>query len=765
MFDKFSQFRPLHKEVWRIPAIYFAVSGAWILLSDTLLGALPLPLDELVWFSAAKGMAFVAFTTLLLFLLIRRAYRKQLKLEWANQQSEQFLREMLLASPAVCYRLRNREQGVVLDWISDNSKRILGYRAAQIPDIDSWLALIHPDDQVRVRQVVAETSKTRRYRQEYRVRHADGRYLWVYDELCLSDIQQGDRCYVGAIIDISEQRQVQERLRLNSAVIESIHNGVVITDPNGAIEWVNSAFTTITGYSEAEVKGKNPHLLSSGHHEREFFTHMWHAVAEEGFWAGEIMNRRRNGELYVEWLTVSRLLDERGKVTHYIGTFSDISRLKSTEARVQQLENFDPVSKLPNRKGLLQQMTPAIEEGVKNGSLLAVLCLDIIDFKKVNDSFGHPVGDKVIREIAHRLRQRLRDRDGICRASGDKFVIFLNQLANPGGVDIVTKDLLAIMSQPVSFTGLMDIYLDVVIGITLFPQDGEDSETLLRNAEAASNHAKFRGRNLACYYSTDMTTVVSRKIELEGRLRQALQHQEFVLHYQPVVCMSSGRMVGAEALIRWQPPGEKMIAPGEFIPLAEETGLIVPMGEWILRDVARQLKAWLDAGLDPGVVAVNLSARQMAQENLVDVLRDVITQHAIPPALIELEITETSLMSDADAALGILNTLRTTGCKIAIDDFGTGYSSLAYLKRFPIDKIKIDRSFVMDLQESRNGEIVHAIISMAKALRLDVQAEGVETPEQRQWLQGMNCDTYQGYLFSRPLPVDSFEAMLRGDNA
>lgn len=749
------------REEWRIAGIYFVVSSAWIMLSDSLLGLLPLRLDEVVWFSAAKGMGFVAFTTLLLFLLIRRAWLRRQALESAIHQSEQYLREILLASPAVCYRLRYSNDLPEVVWVSANSSRILGYPPQNIASADEWLALIHPDDRGRVQKAVEQVRQSRRFCHEYRVRHAQGHYLWVYDELCLSEVEHNDFYFVGAIIDISEQRRAQERLQLNSAVIDTIQNGVIITDPQGSIQFVNPAFTAITGYSEVEVKGSNPRLLNSGHHAPEFFTRMWQAIATDGHWSGEIMNRRKNGQPFIEWLSISRLLDDKGNTQHYIGTFSDISRLKNTEQRVQELENFDPVSQLPNRKVLLQRIALAVEECVKNGTHLAVLCVDIIDFKKVNDSFGHPVGDQVIRTFGQRLAHRLREKDCVSRASGDKFFLLLDRLPNPEGVNAVARDVLELMRKPVSLPDMMDIYLDVAVGICLFPEDGQEAEILLRNAEIASNHAKFKGRNLACYYSADLTASASKKFELEARLRQALQLREFVMHYQPVVNVSTGRMTGAEALIRWQPAGEKMVSPAEFIPLAEETGLIVPMGEWILREVAHQIRQWRAAGLNPGVIAVNLSARQIAQPSLGTELRDIIQQHQIPAESIELEITETSLMSDAGTALDILDVLHTIGCKIAIDDFGTGYSSLAYLKRFPIDKLKIDRGFVMDMQEKKNREIVHAIISMAQALKLEVQAEGVETPEQLDWLQTMHCDAYQGYLFSKPVPAEQFEVLLR----
>ncbi len=555
----------------------------------------------------------------------------------------------------------------------------------------------------------------------------------------------------------SALKQAVDKLRLHAAVVDSTHDGVMITDLGGSIVSVNRAFTEVTGYSREEALGCNPRILRSGRHERAFYQAMWAELAATGHWQGELWNRRKNGELYPEWLTLNAVRDERGVLTHYVAVFTDLSKLKSTEERLSHLAHHDPLTGLPNRLLVLSRLEHAIEVAQRKGQRLAALYLDLDRFKTVNDSLGHSVGDELLRAVAGRLRQRLRDEDTIGRLGGDEFMVLLEDLDAPEDAAVVANDLIAALDEAFVLPSGPEVFIHASVGISLYPDDGDDHLALARNADAAMYRAKAEGRNTYGFYTEDLTRLASQRLELETRLRRALHNDEFVLFYQPVISVTDGRLLGAEALVRWQPPGEPMVPPAAFIPLAEETGLIVPLGEWVLQRACRQLAEWLAEGCELDTMAVNLSVEQIRRRDMEAVLRAVLAESGLPAARLELEITESSLMDQGDAAEALLAALKALGVSLAIDDFGTGYSSLAYLKRFSIDRLKIDRSFIKDLADDRNDlAIASAVVAMARALGISVQAEGVETEAQLALLREMGCGTYQGYLCSPPLPADEF---------
>ena len=539
--------------------------------------------------------------------------------------------------------------------------------------------------------------------------------------------------------------------------------GIVITNPDGDIVAVNPAFTEITGYSESEALGKNPRIRKSGRHDRSFYQAMWASLLETGSWRGEIWNRRKTGETYPEWLTINTVRDESGKIGNYVAVFTDISQMKRSEAELNHLAHHDPLTELPNRLLLDARLEYAIQHAHREGTSLTVLFIDLDRFKTVNDSLGHPAGDQLLRSVAALLSACVRGEDTVARLGGDEFVIVLEGVGDASDASEMAKKILNALNQRYDLNG-QDVFIGASIGISTYPADGRDGTTLLKNADAAMYLAKEEGRNTFRFYSAELTRAAHDRLNLESELRHAIEQQEFVLYYQPQVDVSSGAIVGAEALVRWQHPQFGLISPLRFIPLAEETGLILPLGDWVLNAACEQLQTWLESGLPPITLAVNLSPRQFQHRDLVKQLRTVLDATGLPPRLLELEITEGAIMERGKSAVTALQALKDLGLRLAIDDFGTGYSSLAYLRRFPIDTLKIDQSFMRDIPRDTGAmEIAVTIIAMAHNLRMQVLAEGVETPEQLAFLQRNGCNTYQGFLSSRPVTAESFATLLRAN--
>jgi diguanylate cyclase (GGDEF)-like protein/PAS domain S-box-containing protein len=560
--------------------------------------------------------------------------------------------------------------------------------------------------------------------------------------------------------DVSERRQAEARLRQAAKVFESTTEGVVITDLGGKVLAVNHAFGEITGYGAEEALGQNPRMLKSGRHDSAFYQAMWASILKTGSWQGEIWNRRKNGETYPEWLTINTVLDEQRQAVNYVGVFTDISQLKRSEAQLEHMAHHDPLTDLPNRLLLIARLDHAMQRAQRDGTAVAVLFVDLDRFKTVNDSLGHPVGDRLLQEVARVLAHCVRAEDTVARLGGDEFVVMLEGLSDTDFASGVAQKILAALAKPIELDG-QTLYIGASIGISLYPSDGDDPATLLKNADAAMYRSKDDGRNVFRYYSAELTRSARERLSLEAGLRQAIKEQQFILYYQPQIDVASGALVGAEALIRWQHPQSGLISPLRFIPLAEETGLILPLGEWVLTTACEQLKAWLDAGMPTLTLAVNLSPRQFRQPDLAHRIRAILDAAELDPAHLELEITEGAIMEQGEGAVATLHALKDLGVRLAIDDFGTGYSSLAYLRRFPIDILKIDQSFMRDIPRDVHAmEIAATIVSMARNLHLHVLAEGVENEEQLAFLQLHGCDAFQGYLFSPPVPAVEFQRFL-----
>lgn len=562
-----------------------------------------------------------------------------------------------------------------------------------------------------------------------------------------------------------ERSRADTRLRQAAAMFQSTREGVVITDPQPRIVSVNPAYTEITGYTEAEVVGRNPSVLQSGRQDHGFYQALWESVIETGHWQGEIWNRRKNGELFPQLLTISTVYDDDGLPRNYVGVMTDISQLKDSEARLEHLAHYDPLTGLPNRLLLQSRLTHALDAAERRRRGVAVLYIDLDRFKNINDSLGHPVGDQLLEALAQRLQGRLRDGDTLGRLGGDEFLLILEDQQRPRDAAGIAQELIGLLIHPFQLPSGYEVYVDASIGISLFPDDGKTGTELIQHADVAMYQAKDSGRNTYRFYTPALTDAANERLELEAQLRRALIQDEFVLHYQPQVDIRSGRVIGCEALVRWESPEHGLISPARFIPLAEETGLIVPLGEWVLREACTQGRAWLDAGLPPLVMAVNLSVRQMLRPDVAGCVAGVLQETRLPAAHLKLELTESMLMGQGEEVVALLQTLKALGLHLSIDDFGTGYSSLAYLKRFPIDELKIDQGFVRDIPDDVNDmEIAAAIISMALSLHLKVVAEGVETEAQRAFLTKQGCDAFQGYLFSRPLTAEAFSELLRGES-
>lgn len=557
----------------------------------------------------------------------------------------------------------------------------------------------------------------------------------------------------------------QHELRLYANVFTSAAEGMLITDKRGRIEAINPAFSDITGFSADEMRGQLPSRLKSGRQPESFYRQMWRALAQRGKWQGEIWNRRKNGEIYPEWLSITAVKDDSGDTSHYIGLFSDISERKNAEDRIQHLAHHDQLTNLANRQLLQNSLEKAIDQSRRTNNHTAVLLLNLDRFKPINDSLGHDLGDALLQQVAHRCQSVVRIEDTVSRPGADEFVIVLPEIIHPMDAAAVARKLLTAISRPY-LLGEHEIRITGSVGIAVFEGDGTTPAELLRHADAAMYRAKAEGRDTFQFYAEDMNTESLGDLLLENQLRGAIDRGELELHYQAKVCALDGRLTGAEALLRWRHPDLGLISPNRFVPVAEECGLIVSIGEWVLSETCRQLKAWRDAGLQAVPVAINLSAQQFLGRKLVPLVESMLDHYDLPAELLGLELTETMLMRDVDRTMETLGELRDMGIEISIDDFGTGYSSLAYLKKFRVSTLKIDRGFVHDIhRENADGKIAAAVIALAHSLGMTVVAEGVETHAQQDFLREHQCDQLQGYLFGRPMPAHDFEVQLKARSA
>jgi len=570
------------------------------------------------------------------------------------------------------------------------------------------------------------------------------------------------------IRDITERKKAEADLRIAAVAFES-QDGILITDDNSVILRVNSAFTVITGYLAEEVVGKKPSILSSGRHDTNFYVAMWESINNTGAWEGEIWNRRKNGEIYPEHLTVTEVKDQKGGVANYVAILADITLNKKTEEEIRYLAFYDPLTLLPNRRLLMDRLQHALASSARTKSENALMLVDLDNFKTLNDTLGHNIGDLLLKQVAERLLSCVRSGDTVARLGGDEFVVILEDmnehiLGTAVQVESVGKKILDAIREPYQI-GSHECRSSPSIGVTLFNSSESGVDELLKQADIAMYQAKKDGRSALRFFDPLMQSTINARASLERDLQGAIENRQLNLYYQ-IQVDSSHLPVGAEALIRWVHPVLGLVPPAQFIPMAEETGLILPIGKWVLETACLQLQAWQKNLVTRKLVlAVNVSARQFRQSDFVAQVKAIIQHYAINPMLLKLELTEGLLLHDIEDTIATMNALTKIGVRFSLDDFGTGYSSLQYLKRLPLDQLKIDRSFVQDIATDKNDKaIVNTIISMAASLNLNVIAEGVETEDQRQLLLDSGCNHYQGYLFSKPLPIDQLEKLIEQNN-
>ena len=559
---------------------------------------------------------------------------------------------------------------------------------------------------------------------------------------------------------IAELEEAREGLKLSATVFENSGEGITITDPERRILAVNRAFQEITGYGATEVLGQTPAILKSGRQDEHFYRQMWDAIERTGRWRGEIWNRRKNGEEYPEWLSISAIRNDRGELTHYVGVFADITEIRASQRQLEYMAHHDPLTGLPNRTLLTDRLKHTLQRCERMNLQCALLFIDLDNFKHVNDTLGHAIGDQLLVSVAQLIRRTLRISDTVARLGGDEFVIVLDPMDKSLPSSVVAQKIIDALAS-----GYMveshEICISASIGIALYPGDGGDEDTLLRNADAAMYQAKAHGRNAFHYYAPELTERARERLTLDSLLRHATERGEFFLVYQPQYAIGSHALVGIEALIRWAHPQQGIVSPARFIPLAEESGAIVDIGAWVLKEACAAMARWRAAGTAPPKMAINISVRQLERTDFTALVRDTILETGLPPECIELEITESVIMNATDAIDRLLE-LRAIGVKLSIDDFGTGYSSLAYLRKLPIDKLKIDRSFMLDLAIGEdNGVIVRAIINLARSLNLTTVAEGVEQDFQMDFLRREGCDVVQGFLTGKPMGEDELIAIVR----
>ncbi|RZI44540.1 EAL domain-containing protein [Herbaspirillum sp. HC18] len=618
--------------------------------------------------------------------------------------------------------------------------------------------LTHPDDipllQENHRRRLSGEVPSIRY--TYRAIRRDGRVVWadVHGSLCQ---YEGRPAIMGVALDVSQQVAFEHESRLANRVFDSASEGIVITDADCRIEAVNPAFTRITGYTALEAVGRLSRMMTGTGAElnQDMLTHL----ARDGHWQGEMRDRRKNGEWYPAWLSISTVRDADRNITQYVGVFTDNTRRKEDETRLQFLASHDSLTGMWNRSGMMTKFALEIERARATGRQLAVLFIDLDRFKAVNDTLGHLAGDQLLVAAAGRMRAQLKPGDLAARLGGDEFTVLLDDPPSSGAAANLAERVINTMAQPFSIGG-QEMFVTASIGIACYPADGHDAATLLKNADVAMYRAKQRGKNTFQFFTSDMNTQAFEQMLLENSLRRALERSEFELHYQPQFSAATGRIAGVEALVRWRHPELGLVMPGTFISLAEQNGLIVPIGAWVLQEACRQGKAWLDAGHDFGRIAVNLSAKQFGSGNLLDVIRAALDKSGLPPSKLEFEITESTIMHNPPEAVMLLDRIRSMGVALSIDDFGTGYSSLVSLKQYPLDNLKIDRGFVKGIPNDADDiAITEAIIAIANKMGLKVVAEGVETREQADFLRAAGCSVLQGFLLGRPVPAKELERL------
>lgn len=625
---------------------------------------------------------------------------------------------------------------------------------------------LHPEDLPLLKRALVEHLKgrTEDYCSEYRVRHSDGHWRWIEDRG--RAVERGRRGQVirmlGTRRDISAGKAQEEQLQLAATVFEAASEGIVIFDPDYRLRAVNQAFSKLTGFTREEVLGRSVVELPCSRDARRHYQVIHQALEQHGSWQGELVETRKNGDFYPQWLQLNVVRDSRGKVAHIVGFFADLSARRESEERMRYLTHYDELTGLANRSLFKERLQEASQRVRQGGRSLALLHIDLDRFKLLNESLGHEVADQLLKQMARRISNALPEADTIARLSGDEFAVLFDAYGSLSSLARVANRLLDKLRAPLSVVD-HELVISASVGISLLPDNAREITALVSQANMAMQHAKRLGGNNFQFYTQSLQASTVERLQLENQLRKAIEERQLEVFYQPKLCLATGRLEAAEALVRWRHPQWGLVPPGDFIGLAEETGLIGPIGEFVLRQACWQACEWQRQGHEPIRVSVNLSVHQLRQGKLVSLVRQVLEESGLAPGLLELELTESQLLDNVEHIIASFRQLHELGVKLAIDDFGTGYSSLSYLKRFPVDYVKIDQTFIRGLSEgSEDAAITRAIIAMAHSLELKVVAEGVETHEQLAFLKAQHCDEVQGYLISHPLEAQALAGLLTG---
>lgn len=697
--------------------------------------------------------------------LENRVAQRSLELDAANQALSKSEARLALA-------LKASELGL-WDWNLQTDEvhhtqiqELFGLEPEQVTAILRHLKpRLHPEDLPALKRALVEHLKgrTEDYQIEYRVRHGDGHWVWIEDRGRAVERAKNGRVIrmVGTRRDISVSKGLEEQQQLAATVFEAASEGIVIFDPNYALIAINQAFSRVTGYDIEDMIGRNVIELPCSRDARRHYAAIHQALEQQGSWQGELVETRKNGEMYPQWLQLNAVRDTRGNVSHIVGFFADLSARRESEERMRYLTHYDELTGLANRAMFRERLSEA-HQRVRQGGYrsLALLHINLDRFKQLNDSLGHEVADQLLQKMARRLVNALPEADTIARLSGDEFAVLFNSYGNLSSLARVATRLASKLRLPVTIEG-HELVVSVSMGISLLPDSAREISVLVSQSNMAMQHAKHLGGNNFQFYTDSLQASTLERLQLENHLRKAVEEQQLKVFYQPKLCLATGKLNAAEALVRWDHPTMGRVPPGDFIGLAEETGLIGPIGEFVLRQACRQACEWQRQGLEAIRVSVNLSVHQLRQGKLVSLVRQVLEETGLAPHLLELELTESQLLDSVEHIIATFQQLRDLGVKLAIDDFGTGYSSLSYLKRIPVDYVKIDQAFIRGLGEgTEDAAITRAIIAMAHGLSLKVVAEGVERGEQLEFLKAERCDEVQGYLISRPVEAETLAGLL-----
>ncbi len=684
--------------------------------------------------------------------------------EQALSTSETRLSTLIRNLPGVAFQCLNDSDWTML-YISDRCKALFGYTAHDLINSNktTYAKLIEPEFREYVWSSVQASNKINEpYTISYKIKRADGEIRWMQEQGKLIAENNSNSIIEGYIQDVTERIESESKLNEAATVFRSTGEGVIITDSEATILDVNESFTNITGFSREEVIGRTPKILQSGRHSPEYYQNMWQHICQHGHWHGEIWNRTKNGTVYPEILTISAIDYTKGKKpSGYVGVFADITSLKETEARLNHLAHYDALTELPNRLLFRERLIHSLSMSERKETKVAVLFLDLDRFKNINDTLGHSVGDLLLTEIGSRLRQAVRLGDTVGRISGDEFCLILEDIQTTADIVPIVEKIISVFRQSIPVDGHV-LMISASIGIAISPDNSVDADELLSFSDSAMYEAKESGRNTYKFYNSEMTEQALEHSFVQSALPDALKQSQFFVVYQPQLKIDDRSIVGLEALVRWEHPEQGLIPPDKFIPIAENSGLIRELGAWVLRSACKQGVKWLNEDIDFGRIYVNVSATQLHDESFPETVRQCLKETGLPSCRLGLEVTESFIMKDPEHAINVLSSFKELDIELAIDDFGTGYSSLSYLKELPIDKLKVDQSFIRDIPSDPNDmAITEAVIAMGRALNLIVIAEGVENNTQAKFLLEKECTEVQGYLFARPLIPENFEKWIK----